>query len=1099
MFYLQISHIIKSISKLQKRKDSLIGFCVLKRKSEGWGSFMVHSKKLEETMLWRGYQEKVSSDERRSSWVKEAYEASANYLKDVRLTFQNYTLHDETHILNVMDAMGGLLGDWLGRLTASELELLILAACLHDLGMVYTQEEKQKWFQDENACRKFLREFCPELLGRPAEEWSEEGREWYLRTLHPFRLAEVLEQEAWRELFDRQPIEMAPKRCVIAVCQAHGETVAELSNNRHLEYLNANEVDPLFCALLLRLGDLLDFDDMRAPKILFGYVACNEKSRVEWEKHQASAGFRFSTAPSASDLPYKARCKNPGIEHAIKDFLDWVDEELGNCIKLQKRCERSWQREFPFPRAVLRDEIESEGYMSGDFCLTMNQTQILTLLTGENLYDKPDVFIRELLQNAIDATLLRGEMEADFVPEKKRIDLWEWNDAEGNVWFRIDDQGTGMTLGMLRRYFLKVGNSYYHSQELERDLRDHGQTKAYYGISRFGIGFLSCFLCGTYAEVSTLYFDDEKNRREEGYVGASQTVRYGLRLQVTGLSGYYTLKNQAEHHRTDGPLPMPDGSGADAFGGQERDGYRASPGTSIVVRLDPGKLGVWSLRDAAERYLCGAKVPIYYNKKRIGRTHEEMMREAHEAEGERVFDLTPKMKREFDRSFPAVCGQYPKLAVSVVPLDAQENQALPELSGFLVKYDVRFEHELRWNVKDQTYKVDWEIESSKNTLILRLSSLNVSSVFLKFDWNLLKDRYGLEKIVALGEEFKKYSACPRVDDLLELWKSFPKHMDLQEVWKSYINNQQEREIEFSIEEFGCVDVGQRCLKYPNYTITYSYQGIIAGRLSHEVIGNDGHIEVFLLEGGWKPEVDISRNGISGLPFCVLLAIGGILCKYQMPGEFALSELNGWKHRALKEWIEIKEPQLDRWLKKNLKDFFSETKQKLQEVCKKPRFVEEMVSLSYHYKYGVIYKYLMAFFQNTYRMEVSYEEGQILSFYEKEDGKMEEAYELFPPMMFCMAASDGSRQFICSADPNIRRCITADHPFILWLLDHAAQLKQYYQRQFHQIASCLCDNSAEEIMRVCNKIREQLLAFPNRHGIDVSSFPQLSKDDFWTSY
>lgn len=76
------------------------------------------------------------------------------------------------------------------------------------------------------------------------------------------------------------------------------------------------------------------------------------------------------------------------------------------------------------------------------------------------------------------------------MPEKARIDLWEWNDAEGNVWFRIDDQGTGMTLGMLRRYFLKVGNSYYHSQELERDLRDHGQTKAYYGISRFGIGFL---------------------------------------------------------------------------------------------------------------------------------------------------------------------------------------------------------------------------------------------------------------------------------------------------------------------------------------------------------------------------------------------------------------------------------------------------------------------------------------------------------------------------------------------------------------------------------------------------------------------------------
>lgn len=61
---------------------------------------------------------------------------------------------------------------------------------------------------------------------------------------------------------------------------------------------------------------------------------------------------------------------------------------------MQKYCQTKWQQEFPFPRAVRRDEIESEGYMSGDFCLTMDQTKILQLLTGENLYDNTDVFIR---------------------------------------------------------------------------------------------------------------------------------------------------------------------------------------------------------------------------------------------------------------------------------------------------------------------------------------------------------------------------------------------------------------------------------------------------------------------------------------------------------------------------------------------------------------------------------------------------------------------------------------------------------------------------------------------------------------------------------
>ena len=100
---------------------------------------------------------------------------------------------------------------------------------------------------------------------------------------------------------------------------------------------------------------------------------------------------------------------------------------------------------------------------------------------------------------------------------------------------------------VLQRYFLKVGNSYYNSRELDRDLRDHGQTERFNGISRFGIGFLSCFLCADYAEVSTLYFDPDKNRREEETAESYQTIRYGLRLQVSGLRGYFTLKNQGSN------------------------------------------------------------------------------------------------------------------------------------------------------------------------------------------------------------------------------------------------------------------------------------------------------------------------------------------------------------------------------------------------------------------------------------------------------------------------------------------------------------------------------------------------------------------------
>ena len=763
-------------------------------------------------------------------------------------------------------------------------------------------------------------------------------------------------------------------------------------------------------------------------------------------------------------------------------------------MKLQKYCQTPWQKKFPFPRAVRRDEIESEGYMSGDFCLTMDQTQVLQLLTGENLYDNTDVFIRELLQNAIDATLLRGKMEPGFMPEQSRIDLWEWNDKEGNVWFRIDDQGTGMTLGMLKRYFLKVGNSYYTSRELERDLRDHGQTDKFHGISRFGIGFLSCFLCGDYAEVSTLYFDDAKNRREESTPESYQTIRYGLRLQVTGLSGYYTLKNQAKHHQTEGGLPAPDGYGEKMPGNKERDGYRANPGTSIVLRLEPGKLGVLKLREVTEKYLCGARVPVYYNNERVGQTYEEFMAEAHEAAGEKIYEIPLEAKEEFDCKFPAIRGQYPKIAVSVIPLDTEENRVLPELSGVFVKYEVRFDKESRWAVKDQIYELNDIFILNRNKIEIMFYGSNKNAVMLGNTWNDFEEKYDSGQIAALGAEFDKYAVCPKVEEIKEVWKPFSEQMDLYQAWKMYHDRQQMNLIQFSIGEIEIPHIIQKCSEYGKPICVY--QGIVAGDLAGMYSLHENSFAVFLMENVWKPTVDISRIKVSELPLIILLIINGMLCKHQMNHKIGMEWYNfgRWSNSTLQEWREIRNSRVDMWLRKNQTAPFSEVMRILRNSCKDSK--TNNFSLYDNGVDAVIHMYMKACLQDQYQLKINYEEGQIITFYEKQDYESDETYDLFPPMMFCMAASDQSRQYICYAYPFMRRGITADHPFIVWLLDNAVQLKKYYQRQFQQIVDCLYQRDAIQIVEECNAIREQLMAFPESHGVDVSSFPRLSKNDFW---
>ncbi len=1073
-----------------------------------------HSNTLEDTALWNSYCEKIPQDRERITWVEKVCRMAMNYLNDVRSEFKNYTLHDGTHVLNVLDAIGGLLGDYIEKLSAEEMELLILAAALHDIGMVYTEEEKEYCFEDEQACKEFLMKNAAEWIGCASKDWPEDLRQWYLRVLHPFRIFEVLENKEWKEMFAKRPSQIVAKKCIETVCQAHGEEPKELYNNPDLEYLAASDADPLFCALLLRLADLLDFDDTRAPKVLYTYVADNAQSREEWDKHQASAGFRYPASPSIKELPYKACCKNPTIEHSVRKFLDWIDEELENCARLQKYCHMGWRQEFPFPRAVLRSEIESDGYMSGDFCMTMDQERILNLLMGENLYDSRDVFVRELLQNAIDATLLRGEMDSGFMPQQSRIDFWEWTDREGNLWFRIDDRGTGMTLGMLQRYFLKVGNSYYMSEELERDLSGYGRSKDYQSISRFGIGFLSCFLCGNYVEVSTLYFDPEKNRREDTAVRQSQMPKYGLRLEVTGLKGYYTLKNQAERHAAD-PLPAPDFyntkennrineiNGINGKNWIERHGYRAEPGTSVVIRLEPGRLGALSLRETVEKYLCAARMPVYYNNRRVGKTYEEVMQAVHEVAGERVYELNAGAKERFDQCFPAIRGNYPKLVMTVIPLDTEEDQVMPDLSGALVKYDVRFDKEPRWKDKDQVYFVKGHADSSDVVLNVHLKSRNTQDPeFLNFynlpslvSWDVLETRYGIDKAEALKTALKKFSSCPKTEDQLgEAWKPFAGRYTLQAVWAAYVNKYNEGKMTLQNDEFGSLDLYSIVGKRVKTGITCIYQGVLADADLSLCVLKDSCGAILLLDGECKPAVEISRSKIVDMSLKLLTAMQGILNKYEMIDKNAYMtreyEMIDIEKQPLTEWRKVCQSSVGRWMVQNHGDIWDQIMENTDGAF------ERLHSKYFRRDLRVIYRFFLAYLQDHYSMEICYEQRQNIKVYENSSHNQTQSYDLFPPMLFCHAASDQSRRYICHARLLERRGITADHPFMIWLLEHAVQLNQYFHRQFQQIVDCLYQRDASDLIKEYAAVREQLCVLSAHYNLDVSALPELDMDDFW---
>ncbi|MEM6722048.1 MAG: metallophosphoesterase [Bacteroidota bacterium] len=128
---------------------------------------------------------------------------------------------------------------------------------------------------------------------------------------------------------------------------------------------------------------------------------------------------------------------------------------------------------------------------------------LLPLLTGDNLYSQKEVFIRELVQNAIDATLLRKKLEPEssFSTDIEITFGETTRNRKKTKYFKILDRGVGMSKFTIERYFTSIGRSFYVSEEFKELKEDNKIT--YNAISNFGIGFLSSFMVATEVNVKT--------------------------------------------------------------------------------------------------------------------------------------------------------------------------------------------------------------------------------------------------------------------------------------------------------------------------------------------------------------------------------------------------------------------------------------------------------------------------------------------------------------------------------------------------------------------------------------------------------------------
>lgn len=444
-----------------------------------------------------------------------------------------FTLHDGDHLFRVLHLMELLLSkEQLDELNIPELMLLILAAFFHDIGMAPDERDVLSWkkvwdtnpvFESKEVELEYSK-FHRFYMSRPTDqEWIEsavrKGSQSladmakanlvtdYIRITHAARAKEIIKRD-WENKVVFRDVDLTVD--FAGICFSHNEDPMCVLNLDPM-YLCGPEIyaNLQLVATILRLADILDFDAKRTPSILFSHLYVRHPvSLREWNKHRAIEGWNIS--PDV--IQFHAKCRHPAIEASIHEFCDLIDIELGACNNLfsliNKSDPRFTSKALKLPLKVNRSKIETSKNIDGEPIyiyrqtqFNLNKKQVIDLLMGTKLYGNPEVALRELVQNSIDACLLRQALENSWKTSYVPKICVKYYSHEGQDILEVEDNGTGMDQHIIDSYYSKVGSSFYKSSEFY-DIKSRANA-SFNPTSRFGIGILSCFMVADTLSVDT--------------------------------------------------------------------------------------------------------------------------------------------------------------------------------------------------------------------------------------------------------------------------------------------------------------------------------------------------------------------------------------------------------------------------------------------------------------------------------------------------------------------------------------------------------------------------------------------------------------------
>lgn len=482
----------------------------------------------------QSYLEQILTEKNKEeeNYLYTQWSLTKNYIPKVQAIishiFPHFSLHDDTHSETILSRIESLLGrDELKKLSITDIWLMLSAAYYHDVGMammasdieaIFAEEKFQehvKWIQgvQEHPLHPFadLYEVKKDGIYYKTEKLC--GKTFdaarflladYVRKCHHKRSRSAIEADDLLHL-KGSPIPARLVDYLGRICECHNMDYRDVMKLPKAEMgMYGDTCHPRFIAYMLRLGDLLDLDNNRFSDVLLNTLAQIPEDSLNHKKKHLSVQHFFL---DSKHLELHAVCHDYDVYDItyqwfgmIRDEISWQKGNWANIVPegITASLPVIDQLDIRLLDYDILDEKGKAGF-------TIETTKAMQLFQGAGIYQQKASCIKELLQNAVDASnislYLEGQVAGFSIATPQKlyqasgtrpitITLAKEKTVAGYVYWRIaiEDKGVGMSKEDIK-YLMQTGSRNDEKQKIVDKMPEIAKPSG-----SFGIGFQSVFL-----------------------------------------------------------------------------------------------------------------------------------------------------------------------------------------------------------------------------------------------------------------------------------------------------------------------------------------------------------------------------------------------------------------------------------------------------------------------------------------------------------------------------------------------------------------------------------------------------------------------------